>query len=251
MPEQPQANRSRLHSLPRHQQIAAVGLPLRHLHGRFRHGAWLGLGAAANLPQMEQQAVYGTIQRAKPIEDPANAAVRVNALPIYLCPSDSAPPTWFPSTTGDASGQICEVAAGSYVGNYGSDDSDVTGDGVFAATADSPDRRRRRGVRDHACRQALVCGWTDHVGRVRHQGYDHSGIDQAVVLRIEQLPGDVGGERPGRRDQRHVELAFGRGQCRHRDGHIAFLPASLNAAFLTLATRAAGDTPPSGYETIR
>jgi prepilin-type N-terminal cleavage/methylation domain-containing protein len=81
--------------------------------------------AAYLLPFVEQQNLFRTIRFDLSIADPANAAPRVTSVAIYLCPSESAKPT-FTATAEGASGQpgvpICDVAAANYIGMWSSDD---------------------------------------------------------------------------------------------------------------------------------
>ncbi len=90
--------------------------------------------AAFLLPQMEQQNLYNAIQFTQNIEAPANSAPRVQPLKPYVCPSDSVSPTWT-ATKYDLAGKpiasICEVAAASYVGNFGVSEPGVDGEGIF------------------------------------------------------------------------------------------------------------------------
>jgi prepilin-type N-terminal cleavage/methylation domain-containing protein/prepilin-type processing-associated H-X9-DG protein len=88
--------------------------------------------AAFLLDDVEQGNLRRRIRFDLQIGDPANAAVRVTALPLFLCPSESQTD---PFTVIDASGApICDVARGSYVAMNGV--LGVTGDafdnnGVF------------------------------------------------------------------------------------------------------------------------
>src|SRR5262249_37448820 len=50
--------------------------------------------AAYLLPFVEQDNLFRQIQITRDIKDPANSAPRVLSVPLYLCPSDNAPPTF-------------------------------------------------------------------------------------------------------------------------------------------------------------
>lgn len=85
------------------------------------------------LPYIEQRPVYESINFCLGIEYPANAKAVQTAIPLYVCPSDSLPPS--PYAVPDASGKPAALAASSsYAACIGSDDSDVAGaigSGIF------------------------------------------------------------------------------------------------------------------------
>jgi prepilin-type processing-associated H-X9-DG protein/prepilin-type N-terminal cleavage/methylation domain-containing protein len=229
-------------------------LPSGYLSGITAAGVETGPGwgwAAAILPQVEEDALYAMIQRTKPIEDPANAAVRIKPLRWFLCPSNNAPPTWITSKTGDTSNLICDVAAANYVGNFGSDDSGDTGDGVFYRNS----RIRFTDIGDGASVTMLIGERTFAVGPATWVGSVTGAtiVDPSTKLQVPGSamclatagPGGVGPSGPGVGVN---SMHSGGANVVFCDGHVAFLPASLDVAlFKALATRAAGDTPPSGY----
>ncbi len=56
------------------------------------------------------------------------------SVPIYLCPADSAPPTWTATrydSAGNPVGPICDVASANYVGVFGISEPGVDGEGIF------------------------------------------------------------------------------------------------------------------------
>jgi prepilin-type N-terminal cleavage/methylation domain-containing protein/prepilin-type processing-associated H-X9-DG protein len=90
--------------------------------------------AAYILPQLEQQALYSSINLAQPIEAAVNAPARVTPVVGYLCPVDVATPTWTVSQhdlAGNPTATICTVASASYIGVFGVSEPGVDGEGIF------------------------------------------------------------------------------------------------------------------------
>jgi prepilin-type N-terminal cleavage/methylation domain-containing protein/prepilin-type processing-associated H-X9-DG protein len=114
--------------------LKQIGLAFHNYHGAFNtfpsgfvsratevDGDSLGPGwgwGAYLLPYLEQDSVYRQISLTKPIEDPANAQVRVINLPVFRCPSDD-PPSPNYTVRDDGGNPICDVAFGNYVGMSG------------------------------------------------------------------------------------------------------------------------------------
>jgi prepilin-type processing-associated H-X9-DG protein len=91
--------------------------------------------AAFILPQMEQQNLYNAIQFSQNIESPANSGVRVQPIKSYNCPSNRVPATWTAmqyDSVGNPLGSICDVASASYIGNFGTSEPGVDGEGIFS-----------------------------------------------------------------------------------------------------------------------
>src|SRR5207248_309870 len=97
--------------------LGQIGLGLLHYHevnDRFPPGYTSGVAAdgsdtgpgwgwaAFTLPYLEQQNLSAALRFDLPIEDPANDA-RLTILPLFLCPADTAPATWW-ATKYDAGG---------------------------------------------------------------------------------------------------------------------------------------------------
>ena len=111
--------------------LKQVGVGMHNYHGAYRYfppgfisaaaavnGEGLGPGwgwAAHLLPYVEQENLYRQIALNRDIADPANAAVRVTSLKVYLCPSDSPPGPTF-TVKGSGGAPICPVAFANYVG---------------------------------------------------------------------------------------------------------------------------------------
>jgi prepilin-type N-terminal cleavage/methylation domain-containing protein/prepilin-type processing-associated H-X9-DG protein len=111
--------------------LKQIGVALHNFHGTYErfpagfvsqtatvNGESLGPGwgwAAQLLPFVEQDNLYRTIDLSKDIAHTANAAPRVQPIPVYFCPSDSPPQPTF--TVRDAGGTaVCDVAFANYVG---------------------------------------------------------------------------------------------------------------------------------------
>ena len=110
---------------------------------RVERGSGWGWGSMI-LPHFEQTNLYNGINFSLPINDPAQATVRVTSLGVYLCPSDRMPKTW----TADAgvtsfafghtlfvSHPICDVSGSNYAGMFGIGEPGIGGDGVFFANS--------------------------------------------------------------------------------------------------------------------
>ena len=106
-------------------------------------GSDLGPGwswASMILPELEQQALFDSINFQRQVQAPANSTARLVPLNVFLCPSDSMPPAWT-ATYGSVKTvlgrvirqtyPICDVAGSNYVGVYGIGEPGVDGDGVF------------------------------------------------------------------------------------------------------------------------
>jgi prepilin-type N-terminal cleavage/methylation domain-containing protein/prepilin-type processing-associated H-X9-DG protein len=90
--------------------------------------------AAYILPQIEQQALYSAIRFDQPIEASVNAPARVTPVTVYLCPVDTAAPTWTVSKhdlAGNPTATLCSVASASYIGVFGVSEPGVDGEGIF------------------------------------------------------------------------------------------------------------------------
>jgi prepilin-type N-terminal cleavage/methylation domain-containing protein/prepilin-type processing-associated H-X9-DG protein len=85
------------------------------------------------LPELEQTSTYERISFSLPIEHPANAAVRVTSLSVFLCPSDPSQVRVWQVNTGPPNpiAPICTVAEANYVGVFGTTEPGVDGDGMF------------------------------------------------------------------------------------------------------------------------
>lgn len=217
--------------------------------------------ASRLLPQLDQMAVSKRINVNVGIEQPANAAMRVTTFPVFLCPSDTATPTWTAwqrsLTTGANIAQIGDVATSNYVGMFGTSEPGVGGDGLFFR-----DSRVRVGDIKDGTSTTLAVGersqklgeasWTGAVLNAVLVPDPSDGIGagppepaSSIVL------GHAGdGFSPG--DPRsHVNqfYAFHGGvQFLFADGHVSLLNRSMNySVYRSLATRDGRETVSSDF----
>jgi len=212
------------------------------------------------LPQIEQRPLFDSINFSLPIEAPSNQTSRLPLIAGYLCPSDSAQPSWTATArtaTGVATQSICLVASSDYVGVFGTSDPGVDGDGIFF-------RDGNVGLRDitDGTAQTLAVGersqdfgQTTWVGSVTGAvlfpsiiGLAYPRAESAPGMVLGHAGGNLGpGDRNGEVNQffsHHpvgVNFAFA-------DGHISFLKTTMaNTTFRALATRAGGEVVSGDY----
>jgi len=210
--------------------------------------------ASLLLPQIEETAIYNTIHFNLPIEHATNGA-RVASVPLFFCPADEAKRVW-PAKSRDASGKpvalICEVAASNYVGMYGIGEPGIDGDGLFFRNSNIALRHITDGTSQTLAvgERAHVLGEATWVGSVTGailfpdtnnqlgQAVPEHGSGMVLGHAGEGIgPGQLGG------DMNQFFSLHGRGvNFLFADGHVSFLPASLDyKTYLALATRAGGE----------
>jgi prepilin-type N-terminal cleavage/methylation domain-containing protein/prepilin-type processing-associated H-X9-DG protein len=211
--------------------------------------------AAQILPQMEQNALYGSVRFDKPIEDPANTDTRQKSVPAYICPSDDLPPTWTATrfdSAGNAVRQIADVASATYVGVYGPTEPGVDGDGVFFRNSKIgfPD------ITDGTAQTLMVGERTVRLGPATWCGAVTAANIYAPQTgpQVEDGSGMVLGQanhRPGSPDCELNEFAGSHGvgaNFAFADGHVAFIPSTIDQkVFHALATRAGGEVIAEGF----
>ena len=207
--------------------------------------------ASRMLPQLDQAAAAKRINVNVGIEQPANAAIRVTTFPAFLCPSDSATPTWTAwqrsLTTGANIAPIGDVATSNYVGMFGTSEPGVGGDGLFFRNS----RVRIGDIKDGTSSTLAVGERSQKLGEASWTGAmlnavlvpDSSdgigtGPPEPAASIVLGHAGD--GFRPG--DPRsHVNqfYAFHGGvQFVFADGHVSLLNRSMNySVYRALATR--------------
>jgi prepilin-type N-terminal cleavage/methylation domain-containing protein/prepilin-type processing-associated H-X9-DG protein len=178
------------------------------------------------LPQLEQPALFNSINFNLAIEVPANQTSRLVLINSFLCPSDPVgSPFWAVQrdlNTGVPTGNICQVAASNYVGVSGISEPGPDGEGLFF-------RNSQLSFRD------VTDGTTQtlFIGERSHLLGDSTWVG-AVTGAVMFPTGNIG---------QFYSLLAGRGvNFLFGDGHVAFLKATINYnTYLALSTRAGGE----------
>jgi prepilin-type N-terminal cleavage/methylation domain-containing protein/prepilin-type processing-associated H-X9-DG protein len=232
--------------------------PAGYISGVAGNGDDTGPGwgwAAQILPQMEQNALYGSVRFDKPIEDPTNADARQKAVRAYICPSDDLPPTWTAArfdTAGNRLRQIADVTSANYVGVYGPTEPGVDGDGVFFRNSkiglsditDGTAQTLMVGERTVRLGPATWCGAVTAANIYAPQTGPQVEDGSGMVLGQANHP-------PGSSECELNEFAGSHGigaNFAFADGHVVFIPATIDQkVFHALATRAGGEVIPEGF----
>jgi prepilin-type N-terminal cleavage/methylation domain-containing protein/prepilin-type processing-associated H-X9-DG protein len=216
--------------------------------------------AAFLLPYVEQQNLYDSIRFDQPIEAPANAFARTQPVRAYLCPGDSPPPTWVVQKydlNGNPIATLCSVASANYVGVFGTTEPGVDGNGTFfrnsaVGLADITDGSSQTIVAGERWSRLAPATW---VGAVTGASLFPPPSSQAPPI-VENASGYVlghtgDGNGPGAPDSHANQFASPHGLGANflfADGHVSFLPASMNyPAYKALSTRAGGETVDGDY----
>jgi prepilin-type N-terminal cleavage/methylation domain-containing protein/prepilin-type processing-associated H-X9-DG protein len=220
-----------------------------------------GWGWAAHLlPYIEQNNLFRTIRFDLSITDPRNAAARVTPVAIYLCPSDSAQPTFVASTEG-ASGvpaTICDVAAANYLGMCSSED--ISDKSEWNGVLYPNSRVRFTDITDGTSQTFALSerrqrdGQVSWVGAVPGANVFAVGgdvwLDANIAMTLgyagnDSNPGDVGG---GWVSAHHTSAHGVGANILFCDGHVRFLTPSIDfVTFKALATRAGGEVVSADY----
>jgi prepilin-type N-terminal cleavage/methylation domain-containing protein/prepilin-type processing-associated H-X9-DG protein len=212
------------------------------------------------LPQMEENAIFRTIRFDLPIEDPMNGA-RVASVPSYFCPTDDVQRVWSAKSR-DADGNpiavICDVAASNYVAMYGTTEPGVDGDGMYFRNSkislkdviDGSSKTLAVGERAHKLGNATWVGSVTGAilfpedGNTAGQKHPENSSGMVLGHAGEGIgPGDDGG------DVNQFYSMHGAGvNFAFVDGHVSFLPATMDKkTYLALSTRAGGETVSGSY----
>ncbi len=211
--------------------------------------------AAFILPQIEQQPLYRAIRFDQDIAAPANAAARVAVLPVYVCPSDSAPPTWTAmryDTAGNPTGAVCDVAAANYVGCFGVSEPGVDGEGVFfrgsqVAIKDITDGTSTTmlvGERSFRWGPATWAGSVTGAEIIPPPGSPApAGVEASAGMILgHTFEGTGGPGAPGTEANGFSSAHSGGAQFLFADGHVQFLSTAMDhRIYRALSTRAGGE----------
>jgi prepilin-type processing-associated H-X9-DG protein len=207
------------------------------------------------LPQFEQKPLFDALNLNLPIEDASNSTGRLTRISVLLCPSDSAPVTWW-AVTRDQSGvplqNICQVAEANYVGMYGTSDPGIDGDGIFfrdgnigiANITDGTGQTIAAGERAYALG---VATWAGSVTRtslfpLTNDGIGYPRLEDAPGMILGHAGGNLGPGSPKGEVNQFYSHHPGGVNFQFADGHVAFLKTSMNfQVFRALATRAGGE----------
>jgi prepilin-type processing-associated H-X9-DG protein/prepilin-type N-terminal cleavage/methylation domain-containing protein len=255
--------------------LKQIGLALHNYHGTFQTfppgyvsnfdsaGNDTGPGwgwAAMLLPQTEQKPLFDAINFNTPIEAPSNQTSRLLLIGSFLCPSDSAQPSWL-ATMRDASGvptqSICQVATANYVGVYGTSDPGIDGDGIFFRDGnvglrditDGSSQTLAVGERSQKFGQATWAGSvTGAVLFPNVNGLGYPRAESAPGMVLGHAGGRYGPGDPSGEVNQFYSLHPGGLNFLFADGHVGFLKTTLaNTTFRALATRAGGETISGDY----
>ena len=223
-----------------------------------------GWGWAAHLlPHVEQDNLYRTIRLDLSIADPRNAAARSTPVPVYLCPADSAPPTWTVTAEGPSGAPgaaICDVAAANYLGMSASEndlgDMEWVWDGVLYPNS----RVRLTDITDGTSQTIAVSERCQRHGQVTWGGavpgaavYASEGAvwqDENIAMTLgyagnANKPGDIDGEWAS---ANHTSAHGSGANFLFCDGHVKFLTPSIAfVTFMALASRAGGEVVGADY----
>jgi prepilin-type N-terminal cleavage/methylation domain-containing protein/prepilin-type processing-associated H-X9-DG protein len=218
--------------------------------------------AALLLNNLEENNLRGQLILDRPIEDPANAQTRVQAVSVYLCPSDSVPPVWSALKEVDpiAANKICDVASANYVGMFGDAEPGIDGSGLFFRNShvrfrevtDGTSHTIAVGERSHLLGEATWIGSV--TGAVLAPGAgDTDGIGAFEIEHGSSMVLGHAGERKSPGDPTSDVNQFysqhpGGVSFVFADAHVAFLTMEMDyKVFKALATRAGGEIVSDQY----
>ena len=196
------------------------------------------------LPQIEQTAIWSGLNMSLPIEDPSNKTARQTTMPTLLCPANEISyPAW-PAEVRDASGNptslICKVAFAPYMGMMGSTDINPVGDGLFFRNS----RLRFADVIDGTSQtiavgeRAYLLGEGTWVGAVTGATLFPDPDEGEISLPNKKpssgmILGYAGTNGPGSPQSeinQYYSLHGAGANFLFADGHVEFLPTSLDGA---------------------
>ncbi len=207
------------------------------------------------LPQLEQTAIWSTLNMSLPIESPSNVTCQTN-IPTLLCPANEILyPAW-PAEVRDANGNptrlICKVSFAPYVGMMGPSDAGPIWDGLFFRNS----RVRFSDIIDGTSQtlavgeRAYVLGEATWVGAVTGASLFPDPDEGEISLpnpkpssgMILGYAGAAGPGSPNSEIDQFYSLHGAGVNFLFADGHVEFLPTSLDGGvYQALATRAGAE----------
>jgi prepilin-type N-terminal cleavage/methylation domain-containing protein/prepilin-type processing-associated H-X9-DG protein len=207
--------------------------------------------AAMVLAQIEQKPLFDAINFSLAIEDAANPTARMTQMTVFVCPSDSPPPSWWAVTrdpTGEPLRNVCQVAEANYVGVYGTSDPGIDGDGIFFRDSNIGIANIHDGTAQTlaAGERAYALGVATWVGSVTgtalfpltNDGIGHPRLESAPGMILGHAGGNLGPGDPRGEVNQFYSLHPGGVNFVFADGHVSLLKTSMNfQVFRALATR--------------
>jgi prepilin-type N-terminal cleavage/methylation domain-containing protein/prepilin-type processing-associated H-X9-DG protein len=250
--------------------LKQIGLALTNYHdsfGTFPSGYLTGVGPSGAdtgpgwgwcslvLPYMEQGAVWNAIDFSVPIE--RAPSVVTQTIPTLLCPANELLWQWWPAEVLDTNGNptrlICKVGFAPYVGVMGSNDLTPVGDGLFFRNSSI----RLQDIVDGTSQtiavgeRAYVLGEATWVGAVTGASlFPDPDEGEIAVQTLKPSSGMVLGHVGNNNGPNSPTSEINQFYSLHgpgvnflfADGHVAFLPASIDySTYQALSTRNGGE----------
>lgn len=240
--------RESAHRLQCHNNLKQIGLGLQNYHDRhkaFPHGYTSGVNGAGQdtgpgwgwaahlLDDLEQSSLKRQINFTLDVTHSANAAVRVQQLAVFRCPSDVFVGVFMPA------GATVDVAHSNYVAVFGNneiEDNPGAGNGMFFRNS----RMRFADITDGSSNTFLVGERSANLSKATWTG-SLTGIGEAQALVLgtcDHIPNDITAAHPEDFWSKHtngVNFVFA-------DGSVHSIHNSISAAvYRALATRGGGE----------
>jgi prepilin-type N-terminal cleavage/methylation domain-containing protein/prepilin-type processing-associated H-X9-DG protein len=205
--------------------------------------------AAYLLDDLEEGNLKRQINFNLDIGNNANAAARVQSLPVFLCPSDSAPVTFIPANVS------ASLAFANYVGVFGSDEiteDSADGDGIFyrnskTRIADITDGTSNTFLVGERSARIAFSSWTGALTgcEVKPNSPTQYGNGSSAVLCLGHIGYAEDGHTPNNPLNRVEDFSSrhsGGVNMLFADGSVQFIPDSISpVVWNALGTRAGGE----------
>lgn len=200
--------------------------------------------ASMILPQLEQAALYETLDFDRSVLSATNDVQRTEPLAIYRCPSDTGPSVWEINDR-DSDTPLTTLATANYVGCFGTleiDECESTpvgqrceSDGIFFHNS----RLRFRDIQDGTSTTFMVGERTSRLSMSTWVGNIANGEDSyARILGVGDHPPNY----PGAHGEDFSSLHPGGAQFLYADGRVQFVAENINELlYRAQCTRAGGE----------